>query len=102
MKVSQGVAALAAAESDSVEATLEDGTRLLFRPIRPEDKERLSEGMSRLSPEARYRRFFRHIDYLSRKQLKYLTEVDFENHFAWLVTLPDRPGEPAVAVGRWV
>jgi adenylate cyclase len=75
---------------------------LLFRPIRPDDKERLAEGMSRLSPESRYRRFFRHIDHLSRKQLVYLTEVDFEDHFAWLVTLPDEPGEPGVAVGRWV
>lgn len=99
---STGRSPLAAAESDSVETTLDDGTRLLFRPIRPDDKDRLAEGLSRLSPESRYRRFFRHIDHLSRKQLVYLTEVDFENHFAWLVTLPDEPGEPGVAVGRWV
>jgi adenylate cyclase len=85
-----------------VETTLDDGTRLLFRPIRPDDKPRLREGIKRLSPESRYRRFFRHIDHLSERQLAYLTEVDFENHFAWLVTLPDEAGEPAVAVGRWV
>lgn len=95
-------AAVATQGSDSVESTLDDGTRLLFRPIRPEDKDRLRIGMSRLSPQSRYRRFFRHIDHLSQRQLVYLTEVDFEDHFAWLVTLPDEPGEPGVAVGRWV
>jgi adenylate cyclase len=95
-------AVVAAAASGSVETTLENGPRLLFRHIRPEDKPRLREGMRRLTPETRYRRFFRHIDHLSERQLVYLTEVDFENHFAWLVTLPDEPREPAVAVGRWV
>ena len=88
--------------SDFFEARLDDGRRLLFRRIRPDDKDRLRAGMSRLSPESRYRRFFRHIDHLSKKQLVYLTEVDFENHFAYMVTLPDEPGEPGVAVGRWV
>lgn len=88
--------------SDTFETRLDDGTRLLFRPIRPDDKDRLREGMRKLSPESRYRRFFRHIDHLSQKQLVYLTEVDFENHFAWIVTRPDEPGEPGAAVGRWV
>jgi adenylate cyclase len=96
------VALVEAGATGSVETTLDDGTRIRFRPIRPDDKERLREGMRRLSPQARYRRFFRHIDHLSERQLVYLTEVDFENHFAWLATLPDEPGEPAVAVGRWV
>lgn len=87
---------------EELEAKLDDGRRVLFRPIRPDDKDRLQRGMRRLTPESRYRRFFRHMDHLSDKQLRYLTEVDFENHFAWLATLPDEPGEPGVGVGRWV
>jgi adenylate cyclase len=88
--------------AESLEATLDDDTRVLFRPIRPDDKDRLRAGMAHLSPQSRYRRFFRHIDHLSERQLHYLTEVDFENHFAWLATLPDEAGQPGVGVGRWV
>ena len=40
MDIHGASSALAAAESDSVESTLDDGTRLLFRPIRPDDKDR--------------------------------------------------------------
>ncbi len=90
------------ARGDQFEAHLDDGTRVLFRPIRPTDKERLRAGFERLSPESRYLRFFRQIDHLSDEQLRYLTEVDFENHFAWIGVLPDDPGEPGVGVGRWI
>lgn len=76
--------------------------RLLFRPIRPEDKERIRAGLEHLSPESRYRRFFRHIDHFSEKELAYLTEVDFKDHVAWMVLLADEPGQPGVAVARWI
>ena len=76
--------------------------RLLFRPIRPEDKDRIRAGLEHLSPESRYRRFFRHIDHFSQKELAYLTEVDFEDHVAWLVLLADEPGQPGIAVARWI
>ncbi len=90
------------ARGDRFEAHLDDGTRVLFRPIRPTDKERLRAGFERLSPTSRYLRFFRHIDHLSEEQLRYLSEVDFENHFAWMAVLADTPGEPGVGVGRWI
>ena len=76
--------------------------RLLFRPIAADGKKRIRDGLERLSPESRYRRFFRHIDHLSEKELRYLTEVDFVDHVAWIVTLPDEAGEPGIAVGRWI
>ena len=76
--------------------------RLLFRPIGPEDKERIQAGLELLSPESRYRRFFRHIDHFSEKELAYLTEVDFEDHVAWVVLLADEPGRPGIAVARWI
>lgn len=87
---------------ETFDAHLEDGTKVHFRPIRPDDKERLAAGVRQLSPESRYLRFFRHIDHLSEAQLRYLTEVDFEDHFAWMATLPDLPGEPGAGVGRWI
>jgi GNAT superfamily N-acetyltransferase len=84
------------------EGSLDDGTRVLFRPIRPDDKERLRRGFELLSPESRYRRFFTSMDHLTDEQLRYLTEVDFENHFAWIAVLPDEPWIPGVGVSRWV
>jgi GNAT superfamily N-acetyltransferase len=85
-----------------IKGTLSDGSRVLFRPIRPDDKDGLRRGLEQLSPQSRYRRFFRDIDHFSDEELAYLTELDFENHFAWLAVLPDAPGEPGVGVGRWI
>lgn len=85
------------------ESTLPDGRRILFRPIQPADKKLLTDGFQRLSPESRYRRFFRSIDHLSPAQLKYLTEVDGIDHVAWVALLPDAPEEERGAgVARWV
>lgn len=86
----------------SLEAELDDGTRILFRPIRASDKELLQKGMRHLSPESRYRRFFRHIDHLSEQQLRYLTEVDGRDHVAWVAILPDDPDHYGVGVARWI
>jgi GNAT superfamily N-acetyltransferase len=87
---------------EAIDGYLDDGTRVRFRPIRPEDKRLLAEGMRELSPESRYRRFFRGIDHLSQEQLRYLTEVDGVDHVAWIAVRPDEPGNPGVGVARWI
>ncbi|HEV3232027.1 MAG TPA: GNAT family N-acetyltransferase [Candidatus Dormibacteraeota bacterium] len=84
-----------------VEGVLDDGTRVLFRPLGPHDVEGLREGFSRLSPESRYRRFFYAIDHLSDEQLRYLTDIDYVNHFAWLALLTDE-SRLGIGVGRWI
>jgi GNAT superfamily N-acetyltransferase len=85
------------------ESTLSDGRRVVFRPIEAGDKKLLSDGFARLSPESRYRRFFRSMDHLSEAQLTYLTEVDQRDHVAWVALLPDAPeGERGAGVARWV
>jgi GNAT superfamily N-acetyltransferase len=83
-------------------AKTSDGHRVLFRPIRPDDKEALKDGFARLSPRSRYLRFFHAIDHLSEDQLRYLTEIDYENHFAWIAFAIDDPGAPGVGVARWI
>lgn len=84
------------------ESRLADGTPVRYRPVRPDDKDRFQLGLQQLSPRSRYLRFFRAIDHFSEAQLRYLTEVDFHDHYAWLATLPDEPGEPGVGVARWI
>jgi len=62
--------------------TLSDGQRVHLRLIRPSDKELLSAGFERLSPDSRYARFMAPKARLSERELRYLTEVDGVDHFA--------------------
>jgi RimJ/RimL family protein N-acetyltransferase len=60
-----------------------------IRPIEPEDRAALADGIRRMSAESRYRRFFAPIDHLTEEQLTYLTEVDHRDHEALVATEPD-------------
>ncbi len=73
----------ATAPDASYSFTLRDGTPVLVRPIRPEDKALLQQGVAQLSEVSRYRRFMRALTELSDSQLEYLTEIDYVNHMAW-------------------
>jgi GNAT superfamily N-acetyltransferase len=86
-------------EEGEVLGELEDGTPVLFRRITPEDKELLQSGFQMLSPQSRYRRFFSMVDHLSQKQLRYFTEVDFVDHYAWIAEVP---GGMGLGVARWI
>ncbi|MBI5105952.1 MAG: GNAT family N-acetyltransferase [Solirubrobacterales bacterium] len=74
---------------------------LLVRPIRPDDKECLVAGLGRLSERSVYQRFLSPKPRLTASELRYLTEVDFTNHYALVAVLAKHP-EVLVAVGRWV
>jgi len=87
---------------DSFTLKLRDGTPALFRPVTPEDKERLQEGLAMLSPESRYLRFFSPINHLSDEELRFFTEVDQVNHVAWGAINPDAPDLPGLGIGRFV
>ena len=91
------------AEAGRVEtqrARTRDGAELEIRQIRPDDKRLITEGMERLSPESRYRRFFRPLDRLSERDLAYLTEIDHTDHEA-LAAIDPESGE-LVGVARYV
>src|SRR5947207_5929492 len=82
--------------------TLRDGSPVVVRPILPEDRDRLVEGFARLSDESRYRRFGTPVRRLTDEQLRYLTEIDYETHMAWIALDPATPGEPGLGVARYV
>jgi RimJ/RimL family protein N-acetyltransferase len=86
---------------EEVRTRLRDGTPVLVRPVRPEDKALLKDGFSRLSEESRLRRFMAPITELSEEQLAYLTEIDYVDHFAWAALLRDRP-DVGIGVGRYI
>jgi GNAT superfamily N-acetyltransferase len=81
---------------------LRDGTRVLIRPVMPEDKARFLDGFARLSPESRYRRFMSPIDELTPDMLREFTEVDYVDHFAYVALLADQPGLPGIGVARYI
>ena len=80
---------------------LPDGTNVLIRPIAPEDKPLLVEGLRRLSPEAAFRRFLSPKVSFSAAELRYLTEVDGHDHVALIAVRLDDPNR-LVAVARYV
>jgi acetyltransferase len=80
---------------------LNDGTEVLIRPIRPNDKRTLAIAHGHLSPETVQRRFLAPKPRLSAAELRYLTEVDGNDHVAFVAVLAERP-EWLVGVGRFV
>jgi GNAT superfamily N-acetyltransferase len=80
---------------------LPDGTALVVRPIRPEDKALLTGGLARLSPASRQKRFLGPKHRFTLAELRYLTEIDGVDHVAYVALRGDAPTE-LVAVARLV
>lgn len=79
------------------------GERARVRPIGPDDAERLADGLSNMSARSRQQRFLVALDRLTRKQLEYLTQIDYVDHLALGVELLPEGGEPVgVGVARQV
>jgi GNAT superfamily N-acetyltransferase len=55
-----------------------------------------------MSERSRYLRFHGPIRGFTDDQLKYFTELDYCSHMAWGAVALDEPGEPGVAVARYV
>lgn len=86
----------------TLDLSLHGGMRVRLRPVVPEDKERLVQGLERLSPASRYRRFMTAVARLPPRQLAYFTELDYVDHHAIGALALDEPGAPGIAVARYV
>ena len=80
---------------------LRNGTDVVIRPIRPDDKALLARGMAALSPHSARLRFLGPKNHLTLAELRYLTEIDQVDHYALVAVLADDPSSMA-GVGRWV
>ena len=85
-----------------VTVTLKDGTSALLRPVIPEDKWRIAAGLVQMSPQSRYFRFFTLTPGLTEEQLRYFTEVDQENHVAWIAVDPATPQQNGLGIARFI
>ena len=86
------------------EHRLNDGTLVLVRAIRPSDADGLRRGFARLSPQSRFRRFLVGMPELSDAMVRYLTQVDYVNHFAVVATdlLPEGREGKGLGVARFI
>jgi GNAT superfamily N-acetyltransferase len=80
---------------------LADGSPLLIRPIRPDDKRLLVDMLGRLSADSRYKRFLGPKPRFTVGELRYLTEIDGVDHVAYVALRGDAPRE-LVAEARLV
>src|SRR5687768_9068575 len=89
--------------TDYVErCVLRDGTPVLLRLVRADDKEALRRGFEGWSQQSRYARFLAPKQHLSDDELAYLCDVDQETHFA-LGALRDGDGEPSgLGIARFI
>lgn len=81
---------------------LRDGTRILIRPLRLEDRADLVRGFEKLSLDSRRYRFLTPLRKLTEYQLKSLIEVDNPNHVAIGVKDTGRWGKPGIGVARFI
>jgi CRP-like cAMP-binding protein len=82
-----------------IPVTARDGTQLMLRPVLPGDNERSTQGPVEYSSETLYRRF-QSTRAPSKALMAYLFEVDYVDHFVWVVT--DGVNGPVVADARFV
>jgi len=81
---------------------LRDGELIDFRPVKQNDKETLQKGMLALSSKSRYFRFFSPILKLSNTQLCNFTEIDQQNHVAWIALAHNEPEDRGLGIARFI
>ena len=86
---------------DRLELALRDGTPVIVRPLLEEDRALVAEAYRRLSPEARYQRFWtRTGEMLGDAMLDRLVKQDSVQHMTWAVVDPARKF-PGVGGASW-
>lgn len=78
------------------------GLRVRLRPITPEDRERVMTGLRQISRETSYHRFFTPNFVPNESQLRYLTNVDGEQHVAIAAVDANDPDEAGLGAARYV
>ena len=83
-------------------AVLRDGTKVLIRPIRPEDAEAHYAFVSSFSRETSYYRFFSYEKELADEQMTRFTQIDYDREMAVIAVLERDGQEMTIGVNRLV
>ncbi len=85
---------------ESVEVRLDNGTHVCLRRVRHSDLKRIEQGISQLSDQSRYLRFFSSSKTIPPSVVEKLASVDGINHLAWGVVNMDEKDRPAIAAAH--
>ena len=83
------------------QVVLKDGSKIMIRPIRPDDAPRLQAFHTRLSEESILFRFLGHPKVLSDEQARELANVDHQNTMALVATVAEKDDERLIGVARY-
>src|SRR5258706_9211022 len=86
----------------AVDANLRDGRSIRIRAISTDDQDRLHDHFRGLSQQSIYFRFMGFKRDLSAQNLKWLTELDFNDHVGLAATLTENGHERFIGVGRYL
>lgn len=86
-------------DPDGIKGELDDGTPFVIRPIRSTDGPALEAAFERMSPRSRYLRFFSVRERLGTDLIEKLTNIDHDEHRAWVVADPTQPSDIASGEG---
>ena len=81
--------------------TLRDGTRIVIRPIRPDDRQIEQDFVHNLSDESRYFRFFNALRDLSETALTRFTQVNYDKEMALIAVICENGHETEIGVARY-
>ena len=87
-------------QARSVDALLDNGTHVCLRRIRHSDIDRIEDGISQMSDQSRYLRFFSGSKTMPPSVVERLASVDGTRHLAWGVVNMDLPDHPAIAAAH--
>jgi RimJ/RimL family protein N-acetyltransferase len=82
-------------------ARLRNGTAVLIRNIRPDDRRRIVEAFHKLDPASIYTRFFSAKKELSEADLGRIEAADFERAVVLVATLPSGADETIIGGGAY-
>lgn len=84
----------------SVEVRLDSGAHICLRRVRHSDIERIEKGISELSDQSRYLRFFSRSKTMPPSVVERLASVDGIIHLAWGAVNMDENDHPAIAAAH--
>jgi len=79
-----------------------DGTKIVVRPIRPEDAHIEREFVQALSPQTKYLRFLGAMKDLTPAMLARFTQVDYDREMALIAVVENQGRERQIGVARYV
>lgn len=85
---------------ESVDAELDNGTQVCLRRVRHSDLREIEKGISQLSDQSRYLRFFSGSKTMPPSVVERLASVDGITHLAWGVVNKDEENHPAIAAAH--